>query len=68
MTFTEDYLHMARIQLHNLNIDYNDEIYNKALIDIEDAVFRLHGWDKNLMRPFIYHLRYEIFPQICQES
>ncbi|GBL91003.1 hypothetical protein AVEN_184396-2-1, partial [Araneus ventricosus] len=38
---SEDILHQARIQKQNMDLDYCDAIFNRALIDIEDKIILL---------------------------
>ncbi|GBL83289.1 hypothetical protein AVEN_110618-1 [Araneus ventricosus] len=42
---SEDILHKARIQQQNMELDYCDAIFNRALIDIEDKIILLGGSD-----------------------
>ncbi|GBO12163.1 hypothetical protein AVEN_14835-1 [Araneus ventricosus] len=42
---SEDILHKARIQQQNMDLDYCEAIFNRALIDIEDKIILLGGSD-----------------------
>ncbi|KAF8787458.1 Minor histocompatibility antigen H13 like protein [Argiope bruennichi] len=42
---SEDILHKTRIAVNNMDLDYNDEIFNSALLALEDKIKTLGGTD-----------------------
>ena len=39
----EDFLHQHRTRLGNVDLDYNDDIFNLALNDLQDKVLSMRG-------------------------
>ena len=42
-SMSEDFLHQQRSLRHDLNLDFNEAIFNQALIDVEDKLLSLPG-------------------------
>ncbi|KAF8770993.1 hypothetical protein HNY73_018457 [Argiope bruennichi] len=42
---SEDILHKTRITVNNMDLEYNDEIFNRALLVLEDKIKALGGTD-----------------------
>ena len=42
-SLSEDMLHQARVEQQNMDLDYNEDIFNKVLIYIEDRIISLGG-------------------------
>ena len=40
---TEDFLHQHRTRLSNMELDFNDDIFNLALKDLQDKVLSMGG-------------------------
>ena len=47
---SEDFLHQTRIDQRNMDLDYTDNIFNKALIYIEDKIILLGRTDLRSFR------------------
>ncbi|KAF8787007.1 hypothetical protein HNY73_008646 [Argiope bruennichi] len=68
---SEDILHKTRITVNNMDLDYNDEIFNSALLALEDKIKALGGTDLKVFglpevhRDINNSLNYEIIRETC---
>ena len=42
-SMAEDFLHQQRTRLGNIQLDFNEDIFNLALNDLQDRVFSMGG-------------------------
>ncbi|XP_055939706.1 ATP-dependent DNA helicase pif1-like isoform X2 [Argiope bruennichi] len=68
---SEDILHKTRITVNNMDLDYNGEIFNNALLALEDKIKALGGTDLKVFglpevhRDINNSLNYEIIRETC---